>query len=444
MRRLLVGVSGLCLVAVGYGCAAGEDDNNGGGGSTSTTQPSGGNGGTTFQGGNGTGGSGGFAECATFTAEATQEPAALLIVLDKSASMATEQKWPTALLSIVEAIDSDAFNSISLGMVVFPSSNTPLPDCLCDQLGGPGVCDQFLPEGVSCGVSVLPQVAMAPAGTMKSNEGGVRKSIYDYLANNAPLNNGDDGSPIYDAMVGGYMALKSFDISKRLLLVITDGGFSCTSVANPFRNGYQDANGCPDWEIPDTVNTLIQTQRDDPTKPVNTFFVGLPGSQSTGGQTGGFDTPPYHMRLALSTYAVTGSPDTVDPGCDASAMYTQSGLDPAVPCHIDLTTGTFNADTLTAAIAKIRGQALGCIYELPEPPQGETIDPGKVNVDLTVDGTSNALPKRADPANPCTDSGCWDYTDDGKVELIGKACEDVTNAVNGKVDIIVGCDTIIE
>ena len=440
MRRLLVGLFGLCLAA-GYGCAAGEDDNNGGGGSTSTTQPSGGNTGASFPGGNGSGGSGGFAECATFTAEATQEPAALLIVLDKSASMSTEQKWPTAQLAVVNAIDSDAFNSMSLGLVAFPSSFTTPPACLCD----PSVCGIILPQGVSCGVSVLPQVAMAPAGTMKSNDStGVRHDIYQYLANNAPLSNVDDGSPIYDAMVGGYMALKNYDISKRILLVITDGGFSCTSVASPFRNGYQDANGCPDWEIPDTVNTLIQTQRDDPTKPVNTFFVGLPGSQSTGGQTGGFDTPPYHMRLALSTYAVTGSPDTVDPACDSSATYTQGGLDPATPCHIDLTTGSFNAETLTAAIAKIRGQALGCVYELPDPPQGEMIDPGKVNVDLTVDGTTTGLPKRADSSNPCTDSGCWDYTDDGKVELIGKACEDITNAVNGKVDIIVGCDTIIE
>jgi hypothetical protein len=443
MRRLLVGLSGVCLMAAGYGCAAGEDDNNGGGGSTSTTQPSGGNGGTGFQGGNGTGGSGGFAECATFTAEANQEPAALLIVLDKSASMTTQQKWGTAQLAVVSAIDSDSFDSLSLGLVAFPSSNTSIPDCLCDYLGGPGVCEAFVPN-VSCGTSVLPQVAMAEAGTLKSNEpGGVRASIYNYLATNAPLSNSDDGSPIYDAMVGGYMALKSYETTKRIMVVVTDGGFSCTSVATPFRNGYSDG-ACPDWEIPDTVNTLIQTQRDDPSKPVNTFFVGLPGSDSTGEMAGSFATPPYHMRLALSTYAVTGSPDTVDPGCSSEAVYTQGGVDPAVPCHIDLTTGTFSADALAAAIAKIRGQALGCVYELPEPPQGETIDPGKVNVDLTVDGTTTGLPKRADPENPCTDSGCWDYTDDGRVELIGKACEDVTNAVNGKVDIIVGCDTIIE
>jgi len=439
MRRLFVGFAGSCVLLAGYGCAAAEDGNNGGGGSSTTTQPGGNNTGAGFQGGNGTGGAGGFAECATFTAEATQEPAALLIVLDKSASMATESKWPTAQLSIVSAIDSDAFNSMSLGLVTFPSSNTPAPFCLCQDF-----CDIVLPDGVSCGVSVLPQVAMAPAGTQKSNEGGVRKSMYDYLAANAPLNNGDDGSPIYDAMVAGYMALKSYDIQKRILLVITDGGFSCTSVANPFRNGYQDANGCPDWEIPDTVNTLIQTQRDDPTKSVNTFFVGLPGSQSTGGPTGGFDTPPYHMRLALSTYAVTGSPDTVDPACTSEAVYTQAGLDPATSCHIDLTTGSFNADTLTLAIAKIRGQALGCVYELPEPPQGETIDPGKVNVNLTLESTTSALPKRADAANPCTDSGCWDYTDEGQVELIGKACMDVSNATNAKVDIVVGCDTIVE
>ncbi len=228
------------------------------------------------------------------------------------------------------------------------------------------------------------------------------------------------------------------------MLVITDGGFSCTSVASPARSGYQDLNGCPDWEIPDNVNALITSQRNLPDTPVNTFFVGLPGSESTGGSTGGFDTPPYHMRLALSTYAVSGSPDTVDPGCSSDAVYTQGGQDPAVPCHIDLTTGGFDANALTQAIAQIRGQALGCIYELPTPPAGEEIDPAKVNVTITVNGTATNLARRADPTDTCATDGCWDYTADGKVELIGKACADITNATMGKVDIVVGCDTIVK
>lgn len=440
------GMIGLFVVA--SACAAGSDDEAGGGagasGGSGGSGASGGDG-AGFAGGNGGGGEGGFAECATFTDEATQAPAAMLIVLDKSASMNTNNKWATAQLAVVAAIDNDAFDSLSLGLVTFPASITEPPDCLCDYIGFPD-CGQLLPDGgVSCGVSGLPQVAMAPAGTMKSNAGsGVRSNIYNYLVANNPLSNSDDGSPIYAAMTAGYDALKAYDTEQRILVLVTDGGFSCTSVSSPARPGYDDG-ACPDWEYPDTVNTFITQNRTDPTKPINTFIVGLPGSNSAGEMQGSYATAPYHMRRALSSYAASGSPDTIDPTCDTpDATFNTSGPDPAVPCHIDLSTGAFNADALAAAITKIRGDALGCIYELPEPPPGEDINPDKVNVDTTLDGDVTHLPRRADSGDDCLDEGCWDYTSDGKVELIGKACSDVVNAANAKVDIVVGCDTVVK
>jgi len=120
------------------------------------------------------------------------------------------------------------------------------------------------------------------------------------------------------------------------------------------------------------------------------------------------------------------------------------GSDPAVPCHIDLTQGTFDADKLASAIAQIRGKALGCIYELPDPPPGETIDPGLVNVTITTNGAAEDLKQRADGSDTCETDGCWDYTTDGKIELIGKACEDVVAAASSKVDIVVGCTTVVK
>jgi hypothetical protein len=209
------------------------------------------------------------------------------------------------------------------------------------------------------------------------------------------------------------------------------------------RPGFSDG-ACLDWEHPDNVNQLITMHRDDPMKPINTFIVGLPGSDSTGGTTGGFATPPYEMKLALSTYAVSGSPETVPADCDQSAMFTQGGAAPAVPCHLDLTTGTFDDQVLADAIEQIRGQALGCTYDLPDPPAGETINPDKVNVSLTIEMVTSTLPKRSNPNDTCDVDGCWDYTDADTLELIGKACTDVTMASNAKVEIVVGCDTIVK
>jgi len=458
MRNALLGlVASLCALSAAYaGCASADDDVTSGGGA------SGGDGAGTSAGGaggnglelGGGGAGGGLAACARFTESAEQAPAAMIIALDMSASM-SGAKWSAAQLAIVSAIDKDAFDSMSLGLVTFPSSYANPPQCLCDQIGVPDLvqCASFWPTftgtpGVSCGVSALPQVAIAPAGTEKSSgSSGVRSNVYQYLAGNTPISTADDGSPIYEAMLAGYNALgATTGVNRRILVVVTDGGFSCTSLSNnPVRAAFDDANGCADWEHPDNVNALIASHRDDPNTPINAFVVGVPGSDSTGQKVGGFDTPPYSMLLALSTYAVSGSPNTVDPTCDASAVFDEASPAPAKPCHIDLASGQmFDANALADAISRIRGQALGCVYPLPDAPPGEVIAPGEVNVNVTINGVETTLPKRSDPNDECQVDGCWDYNEDGDVEILGAACTEIGSADSASVEVLVGCQTIVK
>jgi hypothetical protein len=455
--------------ATGFGIAAGCAANQGTPGGTggaggdttaSSGSPTGTNSGTNAASGVGggfiDGGSSGSgidpdAACAKFSAAATQAPAAMLTVLDMSASMNKQSKWGTAQLAVVNAIDKDVFDTMSLGLVTFPSSIVDPPQCLCDYLMAPDLatCKALLglggTPGVSCGVSVLAEVALAPAGTDKSNAPmGVRHNIYQYLASHSPLSNSDDGSPIYDAMKVGYDTLKNYPIDKRIMVLITDGGFSCTSLSNPQRPGYFDG-ACNDWEYPTVVNQLITNARTDPSKPIFTFIVGVPGSNTNGGMVDGFAAAPYPMRLALSTYAVSGSPDTVDPTCDKNAVFMPNGTDPTVPCHIDLSNGgSFNADALATAISNIRGKALGCVYDLPTPPPGETIDPALVNVNVTLDGITLGIKKRSNPTDDCAIDGCWDYNAQNQVEILGKTCIDLGTATAAKVDILVGCATILK
>lgn len=448
MRKVaLLGLGSVVGLVAALGCAAGKNTSSTEGGSGGT----GGQGGSGAQGGGGgigTGGQGGGIDpqCAKFSAEATQAPAAILFAVDMSASMKKSQKWSTAQTSIVQAMDKDVFDYMNLGLVTFPTDFSDPPQCVCDYVEGmlgPGTCSLAIPDGVSCGFSGLPQVAMAPAGKDKSNAGvGVRSQIYNYLVGHSPLSNDDDGSPVYDAMLSGYNALKGQAIDRRVLVLITDGGFSCTSLSN--RPGYLDGYGCADWEYPSAVNQLIAEQRNDPEKPIFTFVIGVPGSNSVGAKLDGFDTPPYHMKLALSTYAVSGSPDTVDPACSKDAIFDQNGADPPIPCHFDLSSGVFNPDTLGNAIQTIKGKALGCVYDLPEPPAGETIDPDYVNVEVTIDGKTGVVPKRKDAGDNCAADGCWDYNAAQQVQLLGKTCEDLSKATTGKVDIKVGCQTIVK
>jgi hypothetical protein len=432
----------------GVGCAAGNDPAAAATGGGSAASAASGTGGLGIDAGDDDGGLDEDAACAKFTDEATASPAAMLIVLDRSASMNTSGKWSAAQLAIVSAIDKDVFDTMSLGLVTFPAIFGDPPACLCQGLPI-ATCKGLINggNGIACGITALPQVAMNEAGLLKSGDGsGVRSAIYDYLATTGPVSDESDSSPIYDALVAGYNALKAYDIDKRILVLVSDGGFSCTSVsANPVRPGYSDG-ACPDWEYPSTVNALITAARADAEKPINTFIVGVPGSDSTGANQGAYATAPYSMKLALSTYAVSGSPETVDPGCDAAAVFDQAAPPPAAPCHIDLSSGTFDADALADAITAIRGKALGCTYELPAPPPGESIDLGQVNVRVTLDGTTVALAKRADPSDTCEADGCWDYGagDPPPVQILGKTCADLGAATEGKVEILVGCATIVK
>lgn len=421
--------------SVGGGCSAGGEQQTGSGGSTSSTTGTGGEGaGITVTSSSDAGMDAG--ECAKFDAEAKPASAAMLIVLDRTASMSDNSKWGTAQLAIVQAIDTDAFDSMSLGMLTFPAPNSvPGPSCL---FGFP----------IYCGVSTLPQVQVKQAGTDKSSAStGVRKEIYDYLVNHGPEGADlSDSSPIYGALNGAYQFIKGVpNVDKRMVVLITDGGGSCTSVSNPQRPAYVDANGCLDWEQPPVMAKLIDDARQNASTPINTFIVGVPGSDSFGNKVSGYDTPPYHMRLALSTYAVAGSPETVDPTCDKGAMFTQAGGDPAKPCHIDLSNNAaFNPSALADAITTLRRKALGCTYDLPEPPMGQTINKGQVNVVVTVDGTDYTIPKRSDKNDMCLVDPCWDYNDKGQVELIGITCSTVSTALSAKVQIFVGCATIIK
>lgn len=425
---------------IGVGCAASTNPSGGAGG-TGGAGAAGGSGGIGLIGPGGSGG--GFdpdAACAKFTAEAKQQSAAIMFVVDGTASMQDSGKWAAVQLATVDAIDKPGFDDTQLGLMRFPGGFVSPPACLCDPL----TCSIILPNGVACGVPVLPQVPLADSGTQKSNQGGVRKSIYDYLANpsNGPVVDPSDASPIYDSMVQGYARLKAADVDRRILVLITDGGFSCTSVANPPRPGLFDG-ACFDWEDPVSVTTLIGQNYQDPDKPVFTFVVGVPGSNSTGAMQGSYATAPYTMLRALSVYAFTGAPDLVPAGCDHNINFNMGAPPPASPCHFDLSGGaSLDADTLGNTIADIRGKALGCVYDIPAPPPGETIDLGLVNVNLTLDGNTAALPKRVDPMDTCDAAGCWDLKGTTQIELIGKACSDISNAETAKVDVLVGCQTI--
>lgn len=382
--------------------------------------------------------------------------------------MATDNKWPASQAAIIQAIDEDVFDTMSIGLSAFPVGTTPAPACLkglfpyvyCSYPGySPATPPQTCATNSDCSsplqcVSGTCQIGLpvpiAAAGMNKSTAtSGVRHDILTWLDANMPESDDlSNSSPIYDAMNHGYQVLQATNIAKRMMVLITDGGFDCTSVSGDMtRTMAAISDGmCPDWESPNLVNALITAARTDPTAPVDTFIVGVPGSNSYADEQQGIWTAaPYNMLLALSTYAVSGSPTTVDPTCDSTLTWSLNGANPAKPCHIDLSAGNnLNAGALADAIATLRGKELGCVYDLPTPPKGETIDPNQVNVVVIINGTSYVIPKRTNPSDMCLTGSdpCWDYDANGKIDLIGITCSTVSMSASAQVDIYVGCQTI--
>lgn len=426
------GGSGGSLATGGSGGAAGSGGTGGGSGGSIATGGSG-----------GSGGSG--AECARFTEEAKTIPTAIMFVLDRTSSMVTNGRWQAATQAIATTMDKPGFDGVGLGLLTYPSFAVQKPPCL------------ILIPTVMCGVNQLLDVQIGDTGTAKSNViGSQRNAIYDKLTTLQPDNTHSDASPGYEALRGAIIALRQYAMTpggRRILIFVTDGGFSCASVTNGLRPGYSDGL-CPDWEYPTSVISLIDNAYNpqnppDPVgdqRPVWTFVVGVPGSNSNGAPQGSFATPPYSMRAALSAYAYHGSPTTVPPSCDGLDFPDATTPEPSVPCHYDMSSGTFNAQALSDVLEGIRGQTLACDFGLPEPPPNETINRDEVNVVLTVNGADQSIPQ-CGSSNFCDTNPGWRYgdaaqgQDPNRIYLDDVACALVKGADGARVNVKVGCST---
>lgn len=92
------------------------------------------------------------------------------------------------------------------------------------------------------------------------------------------------------------------------------------------------------------------------------------------------------------------------------------------------------------ALNAIRGITLACEYQIPPPPQGETFDENKVNVEYTP---QNGGPSTLTYNQDCTGGTGWHYDDPKnpqKIMLCSGTCSSVQQQ-SGKIDIVLGCAT---
>ncbi|PRQ03907.1 vWA domain-containing protein [Enhygromyxa salina] len=88
---------------------------------------------------------------------------------------------------------------------------------------------------------------------------------------------------------------------------------------------------------------------------------------------------------------------------------------------------------------------LACEWDIPDPPEGDTFDPNKVNVELLLDGQPESV-YYVDNEAACNGGDGWFYlpdaTDPQSIRICPETCTRTQNATQASVDILFGCDTV--
>jgi von Willebrand factor type A domain len=332
----------------------------------------------------GSGGGGGMpnpdAGCATSTAVATAIPPVLEFVIDISGSMNDAAPGTASSKWVVTR------NALATAFSNMPANNA--------------VGLFFFPgtAGTPC-IDKQQAVTIAALGATGSAQ---RTSITQALAGAHPTG----GTPTHDAYLFGLNTLLASTLpGNKFIVLITDGAPT------------YELNCQGDGHTPVSNGPLITQVQDAAKGGVRTFVIGSPGSEPA--------------RTDLSTMAQVGG--TGLPGCSNSGPNY---------CHFDMTTQPDLATGLNNALAQISGAALSCTYDVPAPPNGQQLDPNKVNVEYTP---SSGSPTEIDKDSGSTCTNGWQYSPDGKQIIIcGSDCNTIKNDPGGKINIVFGCQTNVQ
>jgi hypothetical protein len=100
-------------------------------------------------------------------------------------------------------------------------------------------------------------------------------------------------------------------------------------------------------------------------------------------------------------------------------------------------------DEFQQALAQVRGNALPCDYQLPQKLADKSFAYDKVNVDYTKLGASQ--PETVPQSPGCAGEG-WKYDDPKnptRIILCDATCQRIKADAGGKVEILLGCDTVV-
>lgn len=99
------------------------------------------------------------------------------------------------------------------------------------------------------------------------------------------------------------------------------------------------------------------------------------------------------------------------------------------------------------ATGVVQSAQLSCEYDIPPPPQGEALDPKKVNVNYTPSGQAEMPILFVSAPGDCGVKGGWYYDDPNaptKIVMCPTTCDTLKADTTGKIDVLFGCETVIK
>lgn len=245
-----------------------------------------------------------------------------------------------------------------------------------------GACD-----GTSCDINACatPQVDAAPLTADPAPTDAQEQKLVQAVASKSPGGNTPMSAALNGATNWGKTYLAAHPDHKVVVVLVTDG----------------EPQGC----IND-VTQIADIAAQGKAGGVSTFTVGLQGSGTN----------------TLNSIAMAGG--------------TNQGF--------FIGNGNAEAD-LIAALEAIRGKAIACELAIPAPTNGQTVDTAQINVEFTPGGGQPATIGNVNGAADCGANGGWYYDDPAnptKIELCPTTCDSVQGDAAGKLDIVLGCDTI--
>ena len=360
--------------------------------------------------------------CVAKSYHSTELPANVLFVVDRSGSMACNPPpLQDSAACEAQATPSDGTQP-SKWQITIGALQRVFDDLLA-QHSSANIGLTFFSNDNTCGVQSLPSV---PVSKLDATQIAALKQA---LMQTTP----SGGTPLVGATTLAYAYLHQEAgmapgcvepcgaHGNRYVVLITDGTDSC-----PMPSRAQDAAACT--AAGSCTNYLVKTAAPNAAQAnIKTYVIGAPGSEPARGY--------------LSELAFVGGTAKNAGKCNHDPT-AQTG-----DCHFDMTSSPDFAGALASALGSISGAALGCEFAVPS--AGGQVDKGSVNVQYRGAKGEAVCFKYDDRACETSADG-WQFakradgTDDlSRVVICGKACDSVRADAAARVDVVLGCETIV-